>query len=332
MHQRGEFMSTKAFSTYTDVNDRLLETLRATPIPQINPDAYEEYRKTTSGGKYPEEVIADPAAKSLFVTALHLRQLVPIGDERFRKQHGFTAQDERQAVQHRIFGYGLENMDFPWHFSAGVANAVADFFVDEGALTGQQKEQFRLQDWAAMIESDWFGRVTHDLALTARHLHRIFGYELEHFQKNSLQKYFDKELALDGKPLFNLGWVTGQRPDEAQPIAKLDKAFNQTLKERMHSSEEKYKEQSVGCPVARKMVSLTVEDAAANSHITQLVERGTLRPVPRASADRVAFQQDDTTIDRTLVLIAGQMRRYEAAYGTPRLVPAEDSIWPQIVH
>jgi hypothetical protein len=339
-HERGEFMATAAFSTYTDVNDRLLDTLNAQPIAQIDPDAYENYRKMAPGGTYPEDTVTDQTAKSLYVTMTHFRELVSYADG-FPTKQGFTEQDKEQALQHSLYSYGLGNMDFPWHFSAGVANAVADFFVDEGVVTRQLKEAFRLHDWASMIESEWFGKLTNDLALTARHLHRLFGCDLKHYRKNALQEYLHEELSHEkrlfqelnhDKGLFQLEWIPDQRPEEITPIATLDKRLRHTLRERMRLSEQVLNEQSAGCPVARKVVSLSVEAAESDPHIKSLVERGTLRRMDRSSGERVFFQQDNTTIDRTLGLIANQMRRYETTYGTPRLVDSDNSIWPRIIH
>jgi|GEM_PF-2348776 len=339
LHERSEFMATTGFTTYTDVNDRLLETLDAQPVTQIDPDAYERYRKLVPGGSYPENAVTDQAAKSLYVAMTHFREAVPI-TKGFPRKQGFTRQDVDRATQHGLYSSGLGNIDFPWHFSAGVANAVADFFVDEGVISGQQKEAFRLHDWASIIESEWFGQLNNDLALTARHLHRLFGCDLEHYQKNALQNYFHEELnskrwfkdLSHGEELFELEWIPDQ-PDEGKiPIAKLDETVSHTLRERMRKSHEALGEPSVGCPVARKAVSMSVEAAKSDPHVQSLLRRGTFQRIDRPSSERVAYRQDDTTIDRTLGLIATQLKRYETAYGTPRLVDSNGSICPHIIH
>lgn len=332
-HQRGEFLATSGFFMYTDVNDRLLDALVGQHVPQIQTDTYEKYQREIVGRPHPEEVTADQAARSLYVAMTHFRNLVPVADEDFRAAHGFSAQDENEALKYRVFGLGLENMDFPWHFSAGLANAVADFLVEEKVLAPQQKETFTLCEWSRIIGSEWFGQLANSLALTARHTHRLFGYNLVDYQKGAFQKHLNESLATGEAALFQLEETSALNSDEISPPVQLSKLITYKLRERMKLSEQVNKgEPSTGCPVARKVVSLSTEMAESNPHVQHLLGRGTLRILDRSSVERTFLQQDNTTIDRTLGCIAGQLRSYEAAYGTPLLVDGNNSIWPRVVH
>ncbi|HSX15209.1 MAG TPA: hypothetical protein VLF40_00265 [Candidatus Saccharimonadales bacterium] len=323
---RIEFQRTAGFALYTEVNDRLLDYLADRDIPALRPDGMKDYLTTY---RIEDTLVPNPAGVSLALAMRHITADVPVADQNFYRDFGVSQEDQGRACYH-TFGGGFSDMVFTWHFSAGVANAVMDFFVDEGVLSQEQKNAFGLGDWADIIGSDWFGRLMHMTALTANGAYLSFGTYLSAYRKHAfahaLKERFDTELE-DNKlpPLTNDIFTYHEHQDPADgrtyAAAGLAPAVLGVLRTAMQDGHK-----SAGCPVARKSVLLPADQVQDDPHTKQLVADGTLTAVPERSTDEhIRFTQETTAIDRTLQLFASQLRRYEAAHGTPEAVKHLDA-------
>ena len=315
---RQEFMCTDGFALYTDVNRQHLRDLLAIPpiVGFPNLDNYE--RKIVS---------ANPGGASLFLAK---QQLVPakLGNrEEFFAQYGVTEADLQRVDDPSLglFASGFGALDFPWHFSAILANDVTDFFIDEGKLLQEQKNNFTLYDWATMINSPWFKSLVHQMALTGNGLYEVAGQVLTDFDHDRLINILQRTTVNGNKllgptqPLFTYTEDHDHITGSVTPQATLSNPAAAGLQTYIKS------EDSIGCPVARHSIRVPRMLTETNPHFQNLIDAGLLRVVPERSDERnVRLIQDQSAIDRTLEVFAWQLHTYVDHYGTPYVVRARE--------
>jgi hypothetical protein len=319
---RQEFQRTDGFALYTDVNDHLMDELGNRYIPKIS--THPSAKLLITGDIYDSVIDGNPAGASLHLAMKNiLNSTVPKGDELLNQsEYGITLDDKDRADTYAFFG-GFNDMDFAWHFSAGVANAVADRFITEGVITQEQKDNFTLHDWADIIGSGWFSRMAHELALSGNGTYGRFGLNLTDYSEDGFAKSLVQHKILETPTEPALTYK--EQEDEVDGLtyatAEPSKEVVQRLRQRMHA----YDGGSFGCPAARYSVQLPADMVETNPHVQNLLERGTLEIVPeRSTGEKIRLTQEWSAIDKTLSLFGAQLDTYEATYGTPHIVPGRE--------
>ena len=311
---RQDFQRTDGFALYTDVNDRLMEDLSARDIPQIPEDQPPGY-----GIHGPRSSIVDenPAGVSLYIAMRHIvgRSLDSNMTGTLYQRYNVT-DDDRSRAANFAFADGFGDLDFPWHFSAGLANEVVDYLVVQSKLTQEQKNKFTLNDWANIIGSRWFSRLAHLMALSGNGTYGSFGGIVDDYYSGALAQRLANRNILSNvqEPIFEYS----EEEDAAglrYAAVELSQVAIRGLRADMRKSN------SLGCPVARYSVLLPSQLVKTDPHVRALIGRQTLTMVTeRSTSDRVRATQERSAIDKTLSLFADQLRAYAANYGTPRMV------------
>lgn len=317
---RQKFQRTHGFALYTDLNDRLMEELHDTFIPPLAANALAIYKDEIRWNSHREEqIIRNPAGCALYMAMSQIIRQLP-GRETFIRTFGMNASDLHEAA-HFTHLHGLADIEFPWSFGAFTANAVADFFVGEGVITQEQKNNFTLKDWANMIGSGWFSRLVHLLAIAPNGAYGRNGSDIWHYDTN----YLHKELVTlsvnsDLGPIFEYKAQTESDEGITYDTAVLSREAIMTLRAALARNGN-----SLGCPVARYSVALD-ENMVRDPHVQNLIDRGTLTIVPeRSDNGTVRLTQDWSAIDKTLSLFAAQLDIYQTVYGNPVIVLDEKS-------
>jgi hypothetical protein len=315
--QRANFMRTDGFLLYTDVQERVLAELENQPFEPVPTEV--------SSFSFDTAVTHDnPAGASLYVVMDQLKNQVcahmpyarePDSTERY----GITKEDIVTS-QPFTFENGLEGLTFPWHFSAGVANAVVETFDRESKLSSEARENLTLTDWADIIDRPWYGQLIRSLAFTRNGVHGDFGKQPRDYRPWSFQRrlldmtpYWQREKL---KPVFDTAEETDPQNGATYMKASLSEGARTTLRRLMREPMSGLS--SAGCPVARLAVTMSTEAVETNPHAQQLLSDGLLH-VERADGEKVTLRQEDTAIDRTLAFFATQLRAYDQQYGTPHL-------------
>lgn len=315
-HERITYMTGRGFALFTDVNDRMLHTLQACRIPAAPRDM--ELTITHWNEPSAEVVRLNPAGTGLFIATYHLQQLLPRYDDlTFNADHGISSEDTRESGAYTFFDSGFNDLNFPWHFSATVANAVVDFFVSEGVITQQQKDAFTLRDWADVIGSGWFSRIMHLMALTSNGSYGSFGQMLTTYMPGALTRRLAerKYVAHNDAPLFTYKAQVDPQSGLTHHTAVLRDEVIRAMRASMRATQK-----SVGCPVARYSVLLPEAEVTSNPHVQHLIRNGTLQVVPERSHNgMVRLIQEQSAIDKTLTFFAHQLDQYDRSHGTPRV-------------
>lgn len=316
---RRDYMTAHGFTLFTHVNGQMNQDVAARTIPRLPgsiPESKAPEWGTTQNGHTNAIVANNPAGTGLFLamrSILHtVPRTLPKGSE---GRYGITYDDNLRSGD-LTTNNGFADLDFTWHFSCGVANAVADFFVANGVISQQQKDNFTLTDWANILRTGWFSNLTHKLALTSNGVYGQFGMRLEHYGNDSFYYAVQKNMTdfdLGGSNLFKLGSATDKTDGRTYATATLTPKFLGALRSSMQRAFN-----SAGCPVARNSVQLDREQLREDPHLQALIDAGTVGIVEERSDEKhIRVMQDHTAIDNTLLLVADQLATYDKTHGTP---------------
>ncbi len=254
----------------------------------------------------------------------------PQSDGSFYGRFGVGEADFAAIAGKSIFERGFADTDFPWHFSAGLASAIVEDFVENGKITADQADNLTLGDWANIIGSGWFSELAHSMAFTANGTWNSYGKYKPSYSKNALKQELDARFALkksQGKTkLFDIH----EEPHEGfiYLTASLDLDVRAKLRATMHSS---VNQKSTGCPVARRTTRIPVEMAENDSHVKSLIDLGVMS-VKRVTGDEALLEQEFTAIDRTLIFFAEQLDRYESFHGNPIITQSQALHKRNVIH
>lgn len=311
------FQTTNGFTMFTRANELMLQKIADTPIQKM-PEGkldIDQYAHLAPMEDRTELAVKHPEVMTLYAAMRHIASTVPAGTEAARIGT-VTPFEMRRAIDLETFEGGFEDTEFAWHFSAGVANAMADHLVAEGRITAEQKRNFTLADWAGMIGSSWFGRAMQLLALAPNGAYADFGNSTVHYREGRFLEQLTV-LVTDITITLPEVFVTTEVYEPSSGRAHLTVMPSPKVIRHLRSAMQ-LKGNSAGCPVARRSVSLSRTQLERDRHAKWLIEKGILHEVPERSNDeRVRLVQEQTTIDNTLALFAKQLADYEASYGTP---------------
>lgn len=319
---RKTFMSTTGFGLYTNMNDRLLEDLSKKSLRPVDPN--QPQLDLT-----PSVAQNNPAGTSLFLAIRSASELLPRSAASFLRKFRIKSHDRSESERHAFFDNGFGDMGFTWHFSAGVANTVVDFFIDQGVMTQSQKDAFTLKDWANIIGSGWFSRLMHSMALTSNGVYLDFGDRHENYGYRAFHAKLRSELLAN--PLSELFTYQEQTEDgHRYATAALTPQFTKNLRDEIYKNRR-----TIGCPVARNSIRLPADQLKKDDHLKELIANGALTVVgdpDKEGAGTVQLVQGWTAIDKTLAFVAMQLEQYEERFGTPRLVTIPNSLSYDLEH
>lgn len=312
---RTDFMRKEGFLMFTEANLGLLDDITASsPLNKVDPPDFLEYTQPAS--------IESSLAFYAVVRHITEESVYPeILPEKTPARINQTSDDEEAIQQHTLIRK-IGDQEFPWYFSAGVANAVALEFVESGALTKEEYANISLTDWATMISSEWFRKLMHSMAFTSNGIWAQFGSGVYSYHPGALWKKVESKL----KPrLYTVGTLTDSTfsmlevQDRLEPsegkvykTAKLHPEIKRVLIQEMRRE----RGGSVGCPVARLACRVSIEELE-NPRVMRLLGRGLLT-AEEGVDDTVVLRQEMTAIDRTLILFAKQLIGYDRTHGTPQ--------------
>jgi hypothetical protein len=316
LSERQIFQRTDGFALYTDTNDRITADLAHQVVPPLPLTLSKKYGLTDMYAQSCKRVEENPGAMRLYCTMKRILDIVP--DFADIGKYGVSEEDIKLGNTY-AFSAGFGDLEFPWHFSAGLANACVDGFVDENAITSEQKNAFTLHDWANVIGAGWFGRLANNMALTGGGVYLQFGGQPADYDAGALHhKLVGTHIIHPTDPLFTYEQLYEPEEQATYHALDLSKEATHGLRQNMHNAAGT----SLGCSVARNSVLLPNETVETNPHVQALLDRGTLRIVPeRSTSTHTRATAEWTAIDTTLHLFAGQLEQYENNYGTPRIEP-----------
>lgn len=300
-------MRSEGFLLYTDIGQAFLEVAQTADIQPVqavsdivNEYYYEEYASSTA----------------LYMVANNIRGAVIKTTTENDGYLKLMAPDDAEAVRDITFSNGLADLDFTWHFSAGVANAATWKMLDEGVINQTEYDELTLNDWAKMIESEWFSKLIHSMAFTDNSLWQNFGKAPYSFTDTAFedflrQTYGQRVPALEVYKLEDTSSETGLHTFGAKVNYVLKNLLRESLRAQMGNS--------VGCPVARLALRMEQETIDSNVHAQRLIESERIE-IDQTTDGRVALRQKQTIISDALQIFAGQLRAYEEKYGTPYFV------------
>lgn len=304
-------MATSGFALYSDVNEQMLRDLPPTPAKIETPDHYDFNLGRISGQRFASVISQNPSGSSLYLVMQQARQDLPARDKNFYDKYDVSEADKKLA-ERKTAGYGFADIDFTWHFAAGLANEVTDFFVDEGVITREQKNNFNLHDWATIIGSGWFSKLVHQMTPTSNGNYGQFGNTIyDYVGKQLYMKLIGRKIIDANTLLFEFQQQTEPLEDASYDTAILSKSAIKGLRGLMTQND------SIGCPVARYSAHFDADDVHNNPHLKNLVASGRLSVDGARPNGKVRVSQQMTAIDNTLAFFALQLDNYGAAYGTP---------------
>ncbi len=241
--------------------------------------------------------------------------------------YGLTEDEKAEAAKH-TYDFGLDDLEFPWHFSAGLATAAIHSFTGLGMISKDEAANLSISDWANIIDSNWFSELTHDLALTGFGVYRSFGKELADYKYGALMAYVEEachRYTLIQPEMNILKAYEKEDPEKSlfYLATRLDPAYKpllRTIRQKSSHLNPKIRGKSIGCPVARTAAILPADYETSMPRAQRLIELGHLSVSETGNGDgTVLATQEESVIDRTLGFIAKQLREYDREYGTPIL-------------
>ncbi len=328
--ERHEFMRGEGSILYTATNLRMLDEVAVTPLEAVRGTTYTSSVANLIAAPEAEGITRSNAGMHLATRAILLSN--PVISTSMRMPHlrsmlGVTAEDQKMIEGKNTFRDGLEDRPFPWYFSAGLASVAVQAMVQDKKIDAEQAANLGLRDWANIIGSGWFGRLVHSMAFTHNSVFQGFGDEINDYEQGRLARKLAttilKSLQLGAKPLERVVDTNYEREPISGDIyitASIAPYARQLLRSVMRHSMvvQEVKRDSVGCPVARKVVSLPKDAPDRNPHIKFLEERGIIEIKPGRDDSTIQTEQNLTAIDRTLMLHAELLDRYDQQYGMPQ--------------
>jgi hypothetical protein len=310
------FARREGFLLYTDVNSQLINAMSEESIPgEVSYShglliSIEKWQNTQN------PVSEASVALHAVVNQMAVRSpALNMPSDEFYKAFGVREQSDSEAARSKgMFQGGFGDRQFPWHFSAALANGAVQSFVVDGHLTNRQASRLTLTDWANLMADERFSRLAHAFAFTANGVYQNFGQAVEDYRQGSLrEKLYNvfPSVSLERKP-----FLTGYQLDPADGnwylAARMHPSLRSGLRKKMQDSNN-----STGCPVARRSARVPASFPRTNPHLARLAKAGILSVTPEVDGRRVQVEQEQTAIDRTLQLIAGRLALYDQQYGTP---------------
>lgn len=310
---RRAFMRKEGFLMFTEANQELLNEIAALPLTAA------EGLYAIENDDYDREYVDGVGPSlALFAVTKHIidEQVKIYGyPERALRNIQATPQEKREIGMRTLIG-GIEDQDFPWHFSAGVAASVAYEFIDAGVISQEEFDNLSLADWSVMIGSGWFRKLIHSMAYAANGTWGSFGNRLFDYYKGSLRDKLERRLGVaSDHDLYSIQEKSDPVEGKNYTTAKLHPAIIKKLRQEMKEESNR----SVGCPVARLACKISVEELE-EVRVARLLQSGLLS-VESKTDDTVILRQEMTTIDRTLLLFSRQLMAYHYEFGTPRYLP-----------
>jgi hypothetical protein len=277
---------------------------------------------------YPERIVLPVVMLSLGREFIVRRNDNP---DKFDLDHNISTRDIQNANKFETFGQGFSDPDFPWHFSAGVANAVVDQLVDEHKMTDEQRRRMTLTDWADIISSGWFSDLMHSLAMTSNGVYAQFGNNFSDYKPGAFRGLLSNQHVISygdfETPLFEIGTEPVEPYESTYPegasvyTASASRSVLKGLRAKIED-----KSRSVGCPVARHRVPLSEEQIVQDPHTRQLLDMGRLVIEHDRTPDdgNVPVSIENTAIDDALMAFGDKLRQYDDKFGTP-VIKVEDT-------
>jgi hypothetical protein len=190
--ERTAFMKEHGFVLYNDVTEQLFDYLSKQPLQRINPghDEIGRFEYQRSRGRIYTSTF------ELYTLTGHLEKLVPTrttsSSVDIAQLLGFTADDLHRANDH-TFDLGVDDLDFPWHFTPAVAQAIVHDSVKADKVSAEEAESLTLTDWADLIQADDFKNLMNTLSLTGFAVYKRFGTKLSDYQPDTLKRAIEKE-------------------------------------------------------------------------------------------------------------------------------------------
>lgn len=326
---RISYLRGEGFAFLSSTNARFLEALAERPIPAVA----EGEAKTIFPGSYGIKHLFENnpslamhhGAISLFATVEHFLELnfqdrtdisgkYAVADFDHRYISTEYSGDENPYL---VFNDGFEDIDFSWNFAGATASACVEAKVRDGHVSRDQANAMKLDDWARIIQSDWFKSLCNSMALTNSGIYNTFGKELADYWPGTLEKRFSEYARTVDSIVYNGESVLLTDVDGSitlNPVIRsLLRFFMEEPNAEVHGTDRK----SGGCPMAQKFGKMPVEAALSSPHVSELLRRGA-----RLSQNKngVAYiMLDQTPIAATLDLIAHQLIQYQSHHSTPQV-------------
>lgn len=349
-HSRGD-----GFTLFTDVNNQLMERLGQQMLPaRISvDDVHHQFTTHPSEADvaasfevdvppvtlpFDELNVSSSSAALFFVSRQLTNQLLDIThsdeaertSESFHKQFGITDIDKRKARSY-YFDHGFDDTEFAWHFAPALANAVVGEMITAGIISEAQQERFTLGDWANIIGSGWFSSLIHEMTTEKFGAYGIFGKNLADYGKDEFLDMLEIQATTHQyPPVSTVGPAFQFEIVEESGLTYVTAKLSERLARELHAgmddglqSRTQERGKTHGCPAARYAGSLSVDAVMNDLHLQSLVAREEMALSPSNRPDRVRFQQEYTTIDRSLMTLAARLDGYDRAYGTPFITHTE---------
>lgn len=314
--KRLEYSKTEGFALFTDMNSRILNDLDGfTPAKtEFDMGYLHEYDTALPGLALfatMQEIGAPLKAiseSSEITRRKNVEAKYGLGEQEFKKAEPYVYQD------------GLEDLYFPWAFSAVLANTVVQDFVQKKWIRQAEYEALSLGDWANVIGSGWFGDLSRSMSYTSLGTYNSIGDTIRGYKQGGFLEGLSKQdHDFDNvRGMFDIAEKVEPFEDNRSYLtASLTKGFKKILRERMGRT---MGGATKGCPVARHKAVLPTEIAVENPNVRALIDRRVLstdQDIDQCPAETVVVRQDETAIDRTLIHIASKLDAYNDRYGTP---------------
>lgn len=318
-------MNGEGFALTTDVNNRLLEDIHAL-VPEKLPE-HPFGLGTLSMGHDGERQPTDSAVAVALVVSSLSRPLREANDGGFifEQTYGITRRDKEQADAFFELGRGLTTLDFTWHAAPALAVAAVHSFEDAGLITREQQQNMTLHDWANIIGTGWFSRLSHSMAYAKNATYRTLGMKGEDLQPKGLTHCLKEAIDAVDENMEPFVIQEEYEPIEAlwYTTASLTESLKKALRKSLHPdglTKDNLKDMSPGCPGARFVTMLPADTVRNNKHIQSLIKRGDLAvDEARSTAEKIRLTQEYSAIDNALILLAAKLDQYQNLYGMPQL-------------
>jgi hypothetical protein len=262
---------------------------------------------------------------SLYITTAAMTEAIPSANSIRTGNYGVTKEDLTRANRHDTFESGLGDINFSWHFTPALASAVVEQMVDEERLEDDEVEEWKLRDWADVIGTGWFSKLTHSMAYARNGTYGAFGRYPHQYAKGALADLFKANhvIAENTEQLFDIKNATEPETGETYITAMPTKAVRKGLRNGLHQ-----RGNSAGCPAARFGSMIYDHMPDSDPHTKNLISSGHAVLVPERSTEtEIMLRQEWSPIDVSLLTLAKKIGQYEELYGTPRVEATVDDYY-----
>lgn len=331
---RQTFMAGEGFVLYNYVLEKAIRLISEAPLPKLE---YCEY--VISGSRVSRDLIKHKdgitSTAGLFsickVLGEQASTLCGATQKRRRKIFDLSKHENFKAHKN-TFTDGIDEIDFTWFFSGALAAASINRLIEAEVITKEEVNNFELPDWADIIGSDWFGRLTRTLAHTGFGVYGDYGKQLYDYRSGALGLRINKaaqaKYRLEEAQGSALDIVAAADGFRGQAL-RVSQPYNQLLFSMLGLSEkfdriddELPEDQrfgsSIGCPVARHATVLPTDYEKGSPRAVALASLGrlTISDTTDVNGNYIATQKV-SGIERNLKFIADQLYQFHNTYGTP---------------